>query len=170
MATRRRLAHALAVGGALVLLAGCTPSIDGVVGISRSGSTLRGVIVPCGNDHIEQLHLEEMKDYYSEDRKPELGSLDRDEPVRDVLEFDLLDPGPDWSGLWIKELSDLSPGVVYGIQGYGVARYDHWRTDFTQFTTQSLAELAEGSWIYRDPETLDTRTAPSLDRLLEVSC
>lgn len=151
----------------LILLSGCSPAEEGVVAVSQHGSTLRVAIVPCDNEHIRIMSLfDEAAEPDDQGDIPDLGRLEREDPLARTVEFDPADPGEEWSGSWTFQPSDMQPGASYVIGAGGGS----WTTTDTKFTLADLDEAPEGTWLYADTETAELHSAASVNEVIDKSC
>ena len=151
----------------LLSTSGCSPAFGGVVAVSREGSSMKVAIVPCQNEHITILtFLDREAQADAQGRISGAGRLERSQALTRVTELDPANPGEDWSGRWITDLSELNPGTAYEIGAGG----GNWTTTDTTFTSEDLELTAEGSWLHADVETTELLTSASVDEVADKAC
>ena len=128
---------------------------------------MKVAIVPCQNEHLTILTLFDPEaETDAQGRISGAGRLERSQALTRVAEFDPANPGKEWSGRWITDLSELSPGTAYAIGAGG----GDWATEDTTFTREDLELAAEGSWLHADVETTELLTSASVDEVADKAC
>ncbi|WP_286929663.1 hypothetical protein [Aeromicrobium sp. UBA7512] len=123
------------------------------------------LIVPCEGGRAERVTLHDVSEIDS-GKVDTLGRLVRTHAPDGVVELSPSNPGAEWSGSWVDKISELQPGVPYDVGAYG----DQLNTEDTTFTRADLEGLAEGTWLYPDPETLGLLTASTAQEVADEAC
>ncbi|WP_313600997.1 hypothetical protein [Aeromicrobium phoceense] len=155
----------IATLGMTFLLSACSAETNGVVAVSRIGSGMELLIVPCEGGRAERVTLHDVSEIDS-GKVDTLGRLVRTHAPDGVVELSPSNPGAEWSGSWVDKISELQPGVPYDVGAYG----DQLNTEDTTFTRADLEGLAEGTWLYPDPETLGLLTASTAQEVADEAC
>ncbi|MFI1509438.1 hypothetical protein [Streptomyces sp. NPDC020597] len=142
--TTRRLLAAVAVGGALAGVSGCTVPVDAVAGVSvTDDGRLLGVMMVCGH-RIDGATL--YVDSADADEETTVGSWTADSPLHAGLATWPLDsPAAGWTAT--TPLAPLTVGTGYAL--YGWTEDNSWSSTSVTFTLTDRDRLTPGTVLYQ---------------------
>jgi len=149
----------LALGSACALLAGCTPAIRGLVGITLSDEgTPVAILAPCEGS-VEGVVLFEIEDGGWGDR---VGRWRFDEGTAPD-QFDFLETVPP---IWDTTRFEVSAWAAHP----GWPRPETKNLEGTPFQGADLAQLGEGEVLYADPDDYGSSIVGNRTEFEAVAC